>query len=280
MFRFVLLLLMAGLATRASANENDPRWMITVTGGGLARDGDQTHDYGSVALTRKLGRGYLSASLTRFDSAVRQVDVTLPSAYAIGFLSAGATRGPWFYDGYVSLGRQRYKPIITDLGERALTGSSHSPVYGAGVDLGYVKWAGPTLSVTPYASWQWIASRALREQVTAQGASEYETKERGSTLGVGVRIDRFFGPSRGHAVSLRVTRFETSNMSAALSSGVRGAIDPASQSGKRADGWTELGGAVTWRLNRRLYLDLGATRTAGALAGDMTTGSAGARVLF
>lgn len=223
---------------------------------------------------------YLSASLTRFDSAVRQVDVTLPSAYAIGFLSAGTTRGPWFYDGYVSLGRQRYKSVITDLGERALTGSSHSPVHGVGADLGYVKWANPTLSVTPYASWQWIRSRALREQVTAQGPSEYETTERGSTLGGGVRIDKFFGPSRGHVASLRITRFETSNVSAALSSGVRGAIDPASRSGKRADGWTELAGSVAWRLSRRVYLDLGATRTAGALAGDMTTGSVGARILF
>lgn len=280
MFRLVIILLITGLATRAVASESDPRWMVAVTGGGMSRDADQTYGYGSLAVTRKLGRGYLSAGLTSFESAVRQVDVTLPSAYTLGFLSGGVARGPWFYDGYVSVGRQHYKPVITDLGARALKGSSHSPVYGAGVNLGYVKWMGPAVSVTPYASLQWIGSRALREQVTAQGASEYETKERGSTLGAGLRIDRFFGPSRGHNVNLRITRFETSNMSAALSSGLRGAVDPASHSGKRADGWTEMGGAVTWRLNRRVYLDLGATRTAGALAGDLTTGSMGARLLF
>jgi hypothetical protein len=280
MFRTILFFLIAGLATRASAAENDPRWMITVTGGGMSRDADRIYEYGSLAATRKLGRSYLSASVTSFESAVRQVDVTLPSSYTIGFLSAGTARGSWFYDGYVALGRQHYKPVITDLGRRALKGSSHGPVHGAGVDLGYVKWVSPMVSVTPYASLQWIGSRALREQVTAQGASEYDTKERGSTLGVGLRVDRFFGPSRGHDISLRLTRFETNNVSAALSSGLHGAIDPASRSGRLADGWTELGGSVTWRVQRRVYLDFGATRTVGSLAGDMTTGSAGARLLF
>lgn len=266
-------------ADRAAA-EDDLSWMMSVTGGAMSQDSDEARSYGSIAVTRKLERAYVSASVTTFDSAVRQVDVTLPSTYTIGFLSAGATRGAWFYDGYVSLGRQRYKSLISDLGTRAIEGATHSPVYGAGADMGYVKWIGSTWSLTPYASLQWVKSRALRAQVTSDGASEYEVRERGATLGAGMRIDRFFGPSRGHDISLRLTRFETSNASAALSSGVRGAIDPASKSGKRADGWIELGGSVTWRVNRRVHLDFGGTRTVGALAGDMTTGSAGARLLF
>ena len=254
--------------------------MLSATGGAMSRENDETRNYGSLAVTRKIGRGYVSASVTTFDSAVRQVDVTLPSSYTIGFLSAGATRGAWFYDGYVSWGRQHYKSLISDLGTRPIEGFDHSPVYGVGANVGYVKWMDPNWSLTPYASLQWIKSRALREQITAQGPREYETQEKGSTLGAGVRIDRFFGAARGHSASLRVTRFETSNASAALSSGVRGSADTVSNGGKQADGWTELGGSVAWRLTPRVYLDLGATKTSGALAGDMKTGSVGARVLF
>ncbi|MCY1647464.1 autotransporter outer membrane beta-barrel domain-containing protein [Caulobacter sp. SL161] len=280
MFRFALSLTLALLATQATAAEAEPRWMVTTTGGAFARDNDQAHSFGSLAVTRKIGRGYVSASVTRFGSAVRQVDVTLPSTYTIGFLSAGAVHGAWFYDGYVSLGRQHYKSVVTDLGERDVAGFSHSPVYGAGGDLGAVRWIGRSWSVTPSASLQWIKSRALRGQIGPRGGSEFETRETGVTLGAGLRVDKFFGASHGDSVSLRLTRFQTTNASAALSSGMRGAFNPSAQSGRTSDAWAEVGASATWRVDHRLYLDVGAVRTLGALGGDMTTGSAGARLLF
>lgn len=282
-WRHLSVLSAVAIAIVAPAHAEDnppPQWMLGVTGGTVRRDGDATRPYGSIALTRRLKRSYVRASVTRFGAAVRQVDVTLPSTYTIGFLSAGTTFGHWFVDGYGSLGTQHYRPIKTAIGTREITGSRESGVQGAGGDAGYVIWLEPTWSLTPSISVQYIRSKALREQIGPTGPSEFETRETGATFGGTVRIDYFFGADRTSSGGLHLTRLQTTNASAALASGTRGALFPGMQSGRRADGWTELGGNATAKVRRNLYLDLSLSRTWGAEAGDLTTTALGARLLF
>lgn len=270
----------ASLAAPAFAEDNVPQWMLGVTGGTIRREGDATRAYGSVALTRRLERSYVRASVTRFGSTVRQVDVTLPSTYTIGFLSAGTTFGHWFVDGYGAIGTQRYRPINTAIGARSITGSRNSGVLGAGGDGGYVFWLGRAWSLSPSASVQYIRSKALREQIGPAGPSEYETRETGVTFGGTVRLDHFFGADRTNSAGVHLTRLQTTNASAALSSGTRGALFPGSQSGRGGDGWSEIGGNAAVEVRRNLYLDLTVSRTWGAEAGDLTTTGLGARLLF
>ncbi len=278
---FLFALVMGAAHSAAAVAAEAPLvWMLTGAGGALKRDSDRTHTYEAVALTRKLGSAYISASITHFGADVRQIDVTLTSSYTIGYVAGGATFGPWFVDGYASLGDQHYGQIIAGAGKRDVNGPTHSGVRGVGGDVGYIKWFRDTWSVAPSASLQWIDSRALRGQVSSAGPSEYETRETGATFGAGARIDHVFGAERGNSIGFRYTHYVSTNASAALSSAARSALDPARQSGHRADGWEDLGGYTTLRLTRRVYLDLSVSRTLGALAGDMTTTALGGRVLF
>lgn len=274
------LVVTAGTATSAQADNTTPQWMLGVSGGTIKRDDDDVRPYGAVALTRRLGHSYVRASLTRFGSAVRQVDVTLPSTYTIGFLAAGTTFGHWFIDGYGAIGTQHYRPIKTAIGDRAISGSRNSGVLGAGGDGGYVFWLGRTWSLTPSASVQYVRSKALREQIGPTGPSEYETRETGATFGGTVRADHFFSADRTSSIGVHLTRLQTTNASAALSSGTRGALYPGSQSGRGGDGWFEIGGNATLKVRRNLYLDAAVSRTTGAEAGDLTTTLLGARLLF
>lgn len=266
-------------AAPALADAPAPAWMIGASGGSSAREGDATRGYGSLALTRKLGTGYVRASVTRFGSAVVQVDVRLPSTYTIGFVSAGRTFGWWFVDGYGALGVQHYRPVVTDLGPRAVRGDTASAVWGAGADGGYVYWLDSRWALTPSASIQFIRSRALRERIGPAGPGEFETRETGATFGATLRLDRFFGHDRADSAGMRLTRYATDNASAALVSGTRGAA-PGTQGASRSDGWTEAGANLTLRLRADLYLDGAMTRTFGAEAGDVTTTALGARLLF
>lgn len=278
----LIFLAIATCAGPALAEDQPRNWMLTASGGVMARDDDSLHGVGSVAISRRLGKGYIRATVTRFDYSIRQVDVRLPSTYTLGYISAGTTFGHWFVDGYSMAGSQHYEGVVGDLGKRSISGSTHSGVYGAGADFGYVKWLGKTWSLTPSLALNFVYSRALREQIGPMGPSEFETTEEGVTGSASLRLDHRFGHAGRHDVDLYVARYQTSNQSAALTSGTRGALFPDQQSGKCGDGWTEIGGGVSLLVGKsnRLYLDVAALRTIGAQSGDVTTATSGFRFLF
>jgi hypothetical protein len=153
-------------------------------------------------------------------------------------------------------------------------------VVGAGGDAGYARRLGRDWSLTPSASVQWIRSEAARGAIGPFGPEEYRTRETGVTVGATVRLDRWLGRDRTSGVGLHATRYATTNVSAALVSGTRGAALPAAPDARRSDGWTELGGNATARLSPTLYADVGLSRTVGAAFGDVTLTSVGLRVLF
>ncbi len=254
--------------------------MLSVTGGVTARAGDEARGFGSAGVTRKLGKAYVRASLTRFSAAVRQGDVVLPSTYTLGAISAGVTVGHWFGDAYGTLGTQHYDDIHSDLGRRPVQGSNHSGVIGTGIDGGYVAWLDPSWSLTPSVSLQYIRSRALGQQFGPMGPTEYQTTEAGLTGAATLRLDHWFGRDRRHDVSIHFSRFATSNQSAALGSGSRGELDITQQGARERDGWTEAGANATFCISSRLYLDTAASRTIGARSGDVSVASTGLRLLF
>lgn len=266
------------LAAPALAQEQPPVWMLTASGGTISRDGDGTHADGTVAVTRKLGRGYVRASVVRFGASTTQGGDELPSTYTIGFLSGGAVFGRWFADGYIAGGVQHYGDLRTPFGRRPVSGAQSSGVLAGGVDGGYVVWLGRTWSLTPSASVQYVRSRALREQFGPDGPSEYETRETGTTVGATLRLDRWLGANRQHDLGLHVSALDASNASAALVS--QSGASSLTTDARAGDRWIEAGANGSLLVSRRLYLDVAAARTVGVRSGDVTTTSLGVRFLF
>lgn len=264
----------AGGAADAADPQPAPKWQAGLSGGMFDREGDAAHPFGSLFVSRRLGRGYVRATLTGFESAVAQVDVVLPSTYALATLSGGATFGRWFVDGYATAGRQHYRATRTPLGRRAVTAFGDSNVWGVGGDVGRLFYLGSHWALTPSVAINYIHSRALREQPGFAGPQQFETVEQGTTGSAALRLDRFFGADRQHDVGLTLLRVATSNQAAALGSGTRG------QSARSRDGWSEAELSAAWALSRSLRLDMAVRQSLGTSSGDTTTASAGLRVFF
>lgn len=267
-------------AAPAAAPSSSPAWIATLSTGVLARDGDAARPFGVAALSRRIGRGYVRVSATRFETVAKQVDAALPSSFELASIGVGATFGDWFVDGSASAGRQVYGGVTTGLGTRRNQAGDGSGVYGATLGGGRFVRLGRGLYLTPSLSVQYSAQRALQSSLGPAGPTDYAAAERAWTGSITARLDRFFGKDGRHLAGLSVSRVQTTN-GTAVAAGAAGGAGPARPGTVSVgDGWFVAGAAASLRVSPRIWLDGSASRTIGAASGDDDVASVGVRIGF
>jgi hypothetical protein len=266
-------------AEPAPALPAEPQWTAGVSAGISARDDGPDGSWGSLSLTRRIGRGYVRGSLMRYHGTLLQADVALPSDYTVGTIGAGGNFDNWVLDGWASYGRQDYGRISAAIGSRSSTGAKNSPYWALGGDFGRVIPLGAGIYLTPTIAGSFANGRLLRPAPTGSGLTDLETDEPTWSGNAALRIDRAFGPAGIHYAGLSISRNWTSNGVSALR------LQPSAHgfeldSKHYADGWSEAGASASMRLTRNLYLDLFATRSVGMEAGNVTSGGITLRKAF
>jgi len=262
----------------------EPLWTLAASAGVSSRDDGPDGSWQTLALTRRLGRGYVRGSMMRYNGTLQQSDAALPSDYYVGTLGAGGNFDNWVVDGWMSYGRQRYGKISTASGSRSSTGAKGSDYYAVGGDFGRVVPLGSRFYLTPTVAASFASGKLLRPAPTGSDQIDLETDEPTWSGNATMRMDYAFGAARSHYIGLSISRNWSSNGVSALRVRPSGDGDGtpafALDSKHYADGWSEIGTSANMKLGRNLYLDLFATRSFGALAGNVTAAGVGLRKSF
>jgi hypothetical protein len=141
----------------------------------------------------------------------------------------------------------------------------------------YFRWARvlpyPTLGGT------FAHDRLLRPSPNIERWPDYESDEKAWTGIAAVRLDKTFGHQRQHYVGVGLSWHVTTN---GMSELVPPFASPTGDFSTRhfADGWGEVTANAGLRITQRLRLELTASRSFQALAGNATTASGGLRASF
>lgn len=262
-------------------------WSFALAAGASNRDQGSDGSWQSLALTRQIGRGYLRGALMRYHGTLLQANTALPSDYLVGTIGAGGNFDNWVVDGWISYGHQDYGRITSDSGSapRDSTGASGSRYYSVGGDFGKVIPLAARWFATPTATVSYAHGRLLHPAPDGTGLVDLETDEPTWSSAATLRVDHAFGQNANQYVGLSVARAWTSN---ALSEVVvrdyhdvayaaRTGLLPARHT---ADGWWEVGVTANMRITDSLGIDLYATRSIGAIAGNTTSAGISLRRSF
>ncbi|MGH6746639.1 autotransporter domain-containing protein [Novosphingobium sp.] len=260
-------------------------WTVTASAGVSNRDDGPDGSWQSLSLTRQIGRGYVRGGLMRYHGTLIQAYTALPSDYYVATLGAGGNFDNWVVDGWASYGRQDYGRITTERGSRESTGAKSSGYYALGGDFGRIFPLSPRWFVTPTVVGSYAEGRLLRPAPEFADLVDLETREPTWTLGSTVRIDHAFGKNADHYIGASVSRNWTSNAVSEVTRGQFEGLENVPRSGlldsqHTADGWWEVGVSANMKLTDRLHLDLYASRSFDALAGNTTAGGISLRQSF
>ncbi|WP_395330790.1 autotransporter domain-containing protein [Novosphingobium sp. BL-8H] len=270
--------------TKAAADTPTP-WSLAAAAGISNRDDGPNGSWQSLALTRQIGRGYVRGSLMRYHGTLLQADTALPSDYLVGTIGAGGNFDNWVVDGWASYGWQDYGRISTDAGKRDSTGAKGSPYYSVGGDFGRVIPLGSRLFATPTMTLSYAHGRLLHPAPEEANVIDLETEEPTWSSAATLRIDHAFGREGKQYVGVSIARAWTSNaVSEPLVRSREEAIEAAMTGIMPArhieDGWWEIGATANMRITDKLGLDLYATRSFNALAGNTTSAGISLRRSF
>ncbi|WP_454796641.1 autotransporter outer membrane beta-barrel domain-containing protein [Novosphingobium lindaniclasticum] len=271
-------------ADTAPSQPVDP-WTITLSAGLSNRDDGPDGSWQTLSLTRQIGRGYVRGGVMRYHGTLIQADTALPSDYYVGTLGAGGNFDNWVIDGWASYGRQVYGKISTDWGSRQSSGARSSAYYALGGDFGRIFPLSPRWFVTPTIVGSYAQGRLLRPAPTGTGLVDLETREPTWTLGSTVRLDHAFGENGDHYAGISLSRNWTSNAVSQVKVGQFESLEEIPRSGlldsrHYSDGWWEVGISANMKLADRLHLDLYASRSFDALAGNTISGGISLRKAF
>lgn len=261
-------------------------WTATASAGVSNRDDGPDGSWQALSLTRQIGRGYVRGGLMRYHGTLMQAFTALPSDYYVGTLGAGGNFDNWVVDGWASYGRQDYGRITNDWGRRReSTGARSSAYYAVGGDFGRILPLSPHWFVTPTVVGSYALGRLLRPAPDFTGLVDLETREPTWTLGSSVRIDHAFGRNADHYAGLSVSRNWTSNAVSQVTGGQFQDLNAIPRSGlldsqHYSDAWWEVGVSANMKLTDRLHLDLYASRSFDALAGNTTSAGISLRKSF
>ncbi|MCJ2184159.1 autotransporter outer membrane beta-barrel domain-containing protein [Novosphingobium sp. 1949] len=259
-------------------------WSLALSGGLAARNDGPDGNWQSIALSRRLGRGYVRGSFMRYNGTLIQANTALPSNYYIGTLAAGGNFNNWVADGWVSYGVQDYGRISTDTGSRESAGSKSSPYYALGADFGRIVTFAPNWYMTPTVTASFAQGKLLRASPDTTLLNDLETDEPTLTGSLTMRLDHAFGRHDNHYFGLIASRHWSSNGISRVVVGETASDDDSTpvslRSIHRADGWFEFGATGSLEVTPSLHLDLYATRTSGVASGNTTSGGVTLRKSF
>lgn len=260
-------------------------WSLAAAGGISNRDDGPNGSWQSLALTRQVGRGYLRGALMRYHGTLLQADTALPSDYLVGTFGAGGNFDNWVVDGWASYGWQDYGRISTDTGKRASTGAKGSPYYSLGGDFGRVLPLGRRLFATPTMTVSYAHGRLLHPAPEEAGVVDLETNEPTWNAAATMRIDHAFGKEGKQYVGLSIARAWTSNAVSEVlvrsrEDAIKAELTGIMPARHYDDGWWEVGATANMRITDSLSLDLYATRSFDALAGNTTSAGIALRRSF
>lgn len=260
-------------------------WTVTLSAGISNRDDGPDGSWQSLSLTRQVGRGYVRGGLMRYHGTLIQAYTALPSDYYVGTLGAGGNFDNWVVDGWASYGRQEYGRISTAWGSRESTGAKSSGYYALGGDFGRILPLSPRWFVTPTLVGSYAEGRLLRPAPDFTGLVDLETREPTWTLGGTMRIDHAFGRNADNYAGLSLSRNWTSNAVSQVTIGQFQDLAQVPRSGLLAsqhysDAWWEVGASANMKLTDRLHLDIYASRSFDALAGNTTSAGISLRQSF
>jgi len=280
-----IILLAALLAAPAAAQntEAETPWSISVTGGITAVQSQADQPFGSIALKRDIGTGYVRAAITYVGSGDAR-GLAVPADSWIGTLGGGASIGDVSLDGYVNFGRRSFDParIRTQAGTAVNLDRSGS-LFGIGGTITYDITAGDRLFVSPFVGVDYNSIDFAVAVIGPGGnvVSTLDDKADGVTGTGGVAITHLFAGDGG-SISLSGALSTTSNIAAVGQLGQRtGTVQPRFvQTGNVADSWGEVAGTLSFNVSRSVAIDLSLIQTIGFAFGDTTAGSATLRFAF
>jgi hypothetical protein len=288
----------AEAATQTSVNDAHPTeqnastqpatpkpWSFALAAGASNRDQGSDGSWQSLALTRQIGRGYVRGALMRYHGTLLQANTALPSDYLVGTIGAGGNFDNWVVDGWASYGRQDYGRISTDAGSRDSTGASGSDYYSIGGDFGRVIPLGPRWFATPTATVAYAHGRLLHPAPDGTGLVDLETEEPTWSSAATLRLDHAFGRDANQYVGLSLARAWTSNALSEVIVRNFHDVEYAARTGLLparhiSDAWWEIGATANMRITDSLGIDLYATRSFDALAGNTTSAGISLRRSF
>ncbi|TCM17820.1 autotransporter-like protein [Novosphingobium sp. PhB165] len=271
--------------TQADTPAPDKPWSFALAAGVSDRDHGSDGSWQSMALSRQVGRGYVRAALMRYHGTLLQANTALPSDYLVGTIGAGGNFDNWVVDGWASYGWQDYGRISTDAGKRDSTGATGSPYYSVGGDFGRVFPLGDRIFATPTVTMSYAHGRLLHPAPDETGLVDLETEEPTWSSAATLRIDHAFGSEGKQYVGLSIARAWTSNAVSEVLVRDYSDVLMARQTGVLParhldDGWWEIGATANMRLSDSMSLDLYATRSFEALAGNTTSAGISLRRSF
>ena len=271
----------------------DPLWVASVSGGAIDGAG-ATHGYGTVALSRRLGRGYARLSATVLRSTARETAGTPASDFALGSIGGGGTFGQWFVDSYAGWGRQFYRGVGTASASPSATAppsdggdgtpptatataiGDSSAVVTAGLSGGRFVALGGGWYLTPSVAAQYSRFRTRQLVEGPTGPQDGDPQQRAWTASGTLRADRFFGSDRTSFAGVSASHVHASSSIATPQM----AGDGTTVATGMPDDWIVLGASGALKVGRAMWIDLSVSRTAGATAGDVTVAGAGVRLGF
>jgi hypothetical protein len=259
--------------------QQGPQWLAEVTSGYAKRDAGPSGLFAATALNRRFGRMYGRAALTVYRSTIEQIDTALPSTYLVGSVGTGGNFNNWVFDVWASWGWQHYGQIQTSQGPRR-SNSTGSPYVSFGFDAGKILPLGKGFYLTPTVGGTYAHDRLLRPSPNVDIWPDYESREIAWTGMASLRLDKAFGHTRQHYVGVGASWRVTNNGLSVLVVPPMNSADQTFSTRHYADGWGELTGNAGFRLTPSLRLELTATRSMKALAGNATTASGGFRLAF
>ena len=260
-------------------------WSLALAAGASNRDQGSDGSWQSLALTRQIGRGYVRGAMMRYHGTLLQANTALPSDYLVGTIGAGGNFDNWVVDGWASYGQQDYGRISTDAGSRNSTGASGSDYYSIGGDFGQVFPLGTRWFATPTATVSYAHGRLLHPAPDGTGLIDLETEEPTWSSAATLRIDHAFGRDANQYIGLSLARAWTSNALSEVIVRDYHDVEYAARTGLLparhiSDAWWEVGVTANMRITDSLGIDLYATRSFDALAGNTTSAGISLRRSF
>lgn len=270
----------------AKAEENSPKWSVSISGGTAAIDKQGSQPYFSLGLTRNFKNGYIRLTGTHVDTRDGPGLLgTVPAKTDQLTLAAGTSFGSFSLDGYASLGRRTFgAEAFRRANGRMITIDSNGNIAAIGASLTYDIPLGNHGFFSPFAALDYSRVDTARAiALPVRGLVTQKEKQEGITFTLGGTAQFLFGAGDANSIGA-YGGFVTSSNTTAYNRGTSpvaaarllGTLDvPGSK-----DSWAEYGATASLKIAKPLRLDLSVIRTAGFLNAESTSGSIGLRYSF
>jgi hypothetical protein len=278
--KFSMAMLATAVCLVPAGAQAENGWRLGISGGTTLYSGDEDPQFASLSVTREFEQGYveIGASIVRGGVTQGLINAVPVDSEAIT-LSAGRSFGDVGLDGYVSLGRRRFKPET--LPGTRVTINSDGSSFAIGGALTYEAALSDSIVLSPFVAIDYDKVDIGRAVLLPGGnVRTVKMQEDGITGSAGASLQKLFGE---HSVGVNAAFVATSNSSASRSGTGTDTISrivAVRNVPGQSDEWLELGASASFAIAEKWRHNLNANRTFGFTGPEATSLTAGLSFRF